>query len=58
METVQEAKEIVEKEIKERMDRVANAIQQILRQERCRLDVSMTITPQGNIPNIKVVVED
>lgn len=57
METVQEAKELVEKEMQERMDRVSSTIRQILQQERCRLDISMIITPQGNIPNVKVIAE-
>jgi hypothetical protein len=58
METIQEAKEVVEKEKQERMDRVASTIRQILQQERCRLDLSMIMTAQGNIPNVRVVAED
>lgn len=52
----QSAAEILRAEQEERRQRCGSKIQEILEQEGCELKPSMTLTPEGVIPRIDIVV--
>ncbi len=54
----EEAKALIEQERQERADRCKARIDQVLAEERCVLDVAITITGRGNIPRLDIIVQD
>jgi ATP-dependent Zn protease len=53
--TPEQAKKLIDNEIQERVSRCSNRISEILQEENCRLDITMLLTTQGNIPQIAIV---
>ena len=53
--TPEQAKQALETEKKLRTQRCTNRIAEVLREESCKLDVSVLITAQGNVPQLQVV---
>jgi hypothetical protein len=48
-------KELVRADREERVKRCGDRINQVLQEERCALEVAITITAHGNFPQIKIV---
>jgi ATP-dependent Zn protease len=53
--TPEQAKKLLDDEIQERINRCSSRISEILKEENCRLDVTMLITAQGNLPQLAIV---
>jgi hypothetical protein len=58
MDKVQAAKELMIQEKKDRAAKVVTALKALLDDNRCKIEVVMTITQQGNIPSINIIAED
>lgn len=52
--TPEQAKQALDREKETRRQRCSDRIADILKEEKCRLDVAMLITAQGNIPQLQV----
>jgi hypothetical protein len=53
-----QAKALVEKDKKDRTDRCAAVIDQILKAERCSLEVAVLVTARGNVPQLTITAQD
>ncbi len=50
-----EAKKIIEKEEKERMEQAGKEIQAVMEKYKCELSASVIVTHKGNIPQITII---
>jgi len=50
--------EMVKADRAERVKRCGDRINQVLKEERCILDVAITITLKGNLPQVRIIAED
>ena len=53
--TPEQAKKLLDDEIQERINRCSGRISEILKEENCALDISMLITTQGNLPQLRII---
>jgi len=54
--TTEEAKEVLQKELTQRAQECAEAVQEILTEYACSVDISLTINGRGNVyPNFNIV---
>ena len=56
--TVEEAKQIILQDKKEREEECAAAIEQFLKEKNCVLEIGMLSTSRGDAPQLRVVARD
>ena len=53
-----QAKALVEQEKKDRIDRCAAVIDQVLKAEHCSLEVTVLVTARGNVPQLTITAQE
>ncbi len=55
---IEKAKATIEREKKDRVKKCSAALEALLKEHRCQLDVGMLVTPKGNIPQVQLIPVD
>jgi len=55
--TEQEIAQMQETKKQERIKRVANKLQALLKEENCELDVAVIVSAKGNFPQLNIVAK-